>query len=443
MKLHQQEIEAIFKKDPEVDEFMSRVSGNTGMLMLGLKPRNERKESASQIMNRLRSKLRIPGLNAYLSLPASIRIGGRMSGSQYQVSLQGADTTELYKYASIMEQKMHTLPSLTDINSDLKMNNPQVDVQINRDMASAMGVTVQDIEGTLYNAYGTKQISNIYAPNNTYIVILELKPEFKTDPDSLSLLYVQSGNGQLVPLKAVADIKRDIGPLSINHTGHSISVTLSFNLAPGYTLGQAVDEINKMAANVLPASITCSFQGTAQVFESSMKGLGVLLVVAILVIYMVLGILYESFIHPVTILSALPFAGFGGLVTLLLFNVELSIYAFVGVIMLIGLVKKNGIIMIDFAIDVQRSRNLTPEEAIFDACVVRFRPIMMTTMSALMGTLPIALGLGAGAEARQPLGLAVVGGLFFSQLFTLFVTPVFYIYMDRFRLWSVKWFRRE
>jgi HAE1 family hydrophobic/amphiphilic exporter-1 len=342
-----------------------------------------------------------------------------------------------------MEQKMHTLPSLTDINSDLKMNNPQVDVQINRDMAAAKGVTVQDIEGTLYNAYGTKQISNIYAPNNTYIVILEVKPEFKTDPDSLSLLYVQSSNGQLVPLKAVADIKRGIGPLSINHTGHSISVTLSFNLAPGYTLGQAIDEINQMAVNVLPASITCSYQGTAQVFESSMKGLGVLLVVAILVIYMVLGILYESFIHPVTILSALPFAGFGGLVTLLLFNVELSIYAFVGVIMLIGLVKKNGIIMIDFAIDAQRSRNLTPEEAIFDACVVRFRPIMMTTMSALMGTLPIALGLGAGAESRQPLGLAVVGGLFFSQLFTLFVTPVFYIYMDRFRLWTVKWFRRE
>ena len=444
MKLHQQELAEIVKNDPDIVEFMSRAGGNNGMMMLGLKPRNERKESASQIMNRLRGKLsHIPGLNVFLSLPAALRIGGRMSGSQYQVSLQGADTTELYKYASIMEQKMHTLPSLTDINSDLKMNNPQVNVQINRDMAAAKGVTVQDIEATLYNAYGSKQISNIYAANNTYIVILELKPEFKTDPDSLSLLYVQSSNGQLVPLKAVADIKRGIGPLSINHTGHSISVTLSFNLAPGYTLGQAIDEINKMAADVLPASITCSYQGTAQVFESSMKGLGVLLIVAILVIYMVLGILYESFIHPVTILSALPFAGFGGLVTLLLFNVELSIYAFVGVIMLIGLVKKNGIIMIDFAIDVQRSRNLTPEEAIFDACVVRFRPIMMTTMSALMGTLPIALGLGAGAESRQPLGLAVVGGLFFSQLFTLFVTPVFYIYMDRFRLWTVRRFRRE
>jgi len=444
MTLHQNEVAAIVNKDPDVDAFMSNVSGNSGSLMLRLKPRSERKVTADQVINRLRGKFsQIPGINTYLSLPATIRIGGRMSGSQYQVSLQGNDTTELYKYATIMEEKMHGLPSLTDIGSDLKMNNPQVEVQINRDKAAAMGVSVQNIEGALYNAYGTKQISNIYAPNNTYIVIMELKPEFKTDPDSLSSLYVTSSSGQLVPLKAVADIKRDLGPLSINHTGHSISVTLSFNLSPGYTLGQAVTEVNNLSANVLPASITSNFQGTAQVYQSSMKGLGILFIVAILVIYMVLGILYESFIHPITILSALPFAGFGALVTLLLFNVELSIYSFVGVIMLIGLVKKNGIIMIDFAIDAQRSRQLTSEDAIFDACVVRFRPIMMTTMAALMGTLPIALGLGAGAESRQPLGLAVVGGLLFSQFFTLFVTPVFFIYMERFRIWSGKLFKSE
>jgi HAE1 family hydrophobic/amphiphilic exporter-1 len=342
-----------------------------------------------------------------------------------------------------MEEKMRGISGLTDISSDLEMKNPQVEVKINRDKATSMGVSVESIESTLYSAYGAKQISNIYAPNNTYVVILELKPEFRTDPNSLSLLYVTSNNGQLVPLKAVADIETNLGPLSINHTGHSISVTLSFNLSPGFSLGQAVAEIDNLAANILPAGITYNYKGTAQAYQSSMKGLGILLVVAILVIYMVLGILYESFIHPITILSALPFAGFGGLITLLILKPELNIYAFVGVIMLIGLVKKNGIIMIDFAIDAQRSRNLTPEEAIFDACVVRFRPIMMTTMAALMGTFPIALGLGAGAESRQPLGLAVVGGLFFSQLFTLFVTPVFYLYMDRFRIWTGRHFSRN
>ncbi len=444
MVRHQQDVTAIVQKDPDVEAFMSRIGGNTGNVMIHLKPRSERESSADQIVNRLRAKLsQIPGLNVFLSTPTPISVGGRMSRSQYQISLQGPDTTELYKYASIMEEKMHGLSCVTDISSDLEMKNPQVEVKINRDKATAMGVSVESIEDTLYNAYGSKQISNIYAPNNTYVVILELKPEFRTDPNSLSLLYVTSSKGQLVPLKAVADIETNLGPLSINHTGHSISVTLSFNLSSGFSLGQASTEIDNLAANILPASITCSYKGTAEAYQSSMKGLGVLLIVAILVIYMVLGILYESFIHPVTILSALPFAGFGGLVTLLLFNVELSIYAFVGVIMLIGLVKKNGIMMIDFAIDAQRSRNLTPEEAIFDACVVRFRPIMMTTMSALMGTLPIAFGLGAGAESRQPLGLAVVGGLFFSQLFTLFVTPVFYLYMDRFRLWIGKWFNRE
>jgi hydrophobic/amphiphilic exporter-1 (mainly G- bacteria), HAE1 family len=444
MTEYQQKAADILKQDPDIDAFMSNVGGgrgasgtNGGSMIVTLKDRSERDSTADQIIGRLRGKLsQIPGLNVFLLNPPPITVGGSFSKSQYQVSLQGPDTTELYKYASIMEEKMRALPGITDVSSDLEMKNPMVEVKINRDKAASLGVTVQGIESTLSNAYGSNQISNIYEPTNTYVVILELKPEFRKDPKDLSLLYVPSSKGQLVPLSAVADITTDVGPLSINHTGQTISVTLSYNLLSGYSLGQSVTEINNLAANILPAGISLSYQGTAQAYQSSMKGLGILLIVAILVIYMVLGILYESFIHPVTILSALPFAGFGGLATLLFFNVELSIYAFVGIIMLIGLVKKNGIMMVDFAIEAQRSRQLSPEDAIFDACVVRFRPIMMTTMAALIGTLPIALGLGAGAESRKPLGLAVVGGLFFSQLFTLFVTPVFFIYMERFRIWA-------
>jgi hydrophobic/amphiphilic exporter-1 (mainly G- bacteria), HAE1 family len=445
MASHQQVVSDIVQKDPDVEAFMSNVNtSDTGRVIMRLKPRSERKASIAQVIDRLRRKLsQIPGMQVFLQNPPTLRIGGVLTKGLYQVTLEGPDTTELYKYAAIFEEKMRGLPGLTDINSDLELKNPQVEVQINRDKALTFGVTVEKIESALNYAYGTAQISNIYAPNNTYIVILELKPEFRTDPEKLSMLYVTSNTGQLVPLQAVADIKTDNGPLSINHTGQEISVTLSFDLITGYTLGQAVTEINTLATSVLPASISLVYQGSAQAFESSMRGLGLLLIVAVLVIYMVLGILYESFIHPVTILSALPFAGFGGLVTLMFFNIELNIYAFVGIIMLIGLVKKNGIMMVDFAIEAQRNRHLGPENAIFDACVVRFRPIMMTTMAALMGTLPIALGLGAGAESRRPLGLAVVGGLFFSQLFTLFVTPVFFIYMERFRIWSGKGFSKD
>jgi len=444
MTRYHEEAGKILQSDPDVETFMSNVGSNSGMMMISLKDRSKRESTSEQVANRLRNKLsQIPGVNVFLSVPASINIGGRSTRSLYQISLQGPDTTELYKYAAIMQAKMKELPGLTDISSDLEMKNPQIEVNINRDKAAALGVSANTIESTLYDAYGSKQISTIYSSSNTYSVILELKPEFNRDIDSFSSLYMTSSNGQLVPLRAVADIKTGLGPLSISHTGHQISVTLSFNLLPGKSLGDAVNEVNTLAANVLPSTITCRLQGTAQAYQSSMQGLGVILIVAVLVIYMVLGILYESFIHPVTILSALPFAGFGGLFTLLIFNVELNIYAFVGIIMLIGLVKKNGIMMVDFAIEAQRSRNLTSRDAIFDACVVRFRPIMMTTMAALMGTLPIAIGFGAGSESRKPLGLAVVGGLFFSQLFTLFVTPVFYLYMDRFRVWSGRLFRRD
>ena len=450
MMKHQQAVAAVVRKDPDVKSFFSTMgargsrSSNTGVLFMHLKPRSERKYSADQIIERLRPKLaKIPGIMAFLQNLPPIQIGGHLTKAQYQVTLQGADTGELYKFAPIFETKMHSLEGLHDITSDLEIKNPQVTVEIDRNKAAAMGVTAEAIENTLYYAYGSREISTIYTRNNTYRVIMEVETHFKRDPSALSLLYVRSRDGQLVPLKTIANITQDLGPLSINHTGQAPSVTLSFNLNPEFPLSKAISQVENLARKTLPADINTSFQGTAEAFRSSITGLGLLLLMAILVIYMVLGILYESFIHPITILSALPFAGFGALVTLLLFRIDLSIYAFVGIIMLVGLVKKNGIIMIDFALEAERKEGKGPVEAIHEACIVRFRPIMMTTMAALMGTLPIALGFGAGAESRRPLGLAVVGGLLFSQFLTLVVTPVFYVYMDEFQSFLSRRFKRR
>ena len=441
---HQKAVAAIVAQDGALEGFMSSCgnrgnnvnANNSGLVFARLKPRKERDVTPEQIIARLRPKLaQIPGIRVFLQNPPPIRIGGNLTKSQYQYTLQNPDTEELYRYAPVLEEKMKSVPGLLDVTSDLQLKNPQVVIDIDRDKAAAVGLTAARIEDALYTAYGSRQISTIFAPNNQYQVIMEVKTEFQRDPSALSLLYVRSAKGVLVPLSSVARLKEGTGPLTVNHAGQLPAVTISFNLKEGAAIGDAVAAVDKLARQVLPASVKTSFMGTAQAFQASLQGLGLLLFVAILVIYMVLGILYESFLHPLTILSALPFAGFGALVTLLIFNVELSIYAFVGVIMLVGLVKKNGIMMVDFAIEARREGK-DAATAIYDACVVRFRPIMMTTMAALMGTLPIALGFGAGAESRRPLGLAVVGGLVFSQFLTLFVTPVFYVYMEQFREWS-------
>jgi HAE1 family hydrophobic/amphiphilic exporter-1 len=451
MREHQLAAMKIVAADPNVDGFISVIGTGTGSASLNngrmfFRLKDKRKLNANQIIQELRVKFaQMPGMNVYLRNPPIIPIGGMASKALYQYSLQDTDVQELFHWAPILTDKLAHEPGFQDVTTDLQIAAPQVNVQIDRDKAAALGVTPEQIENGLYDAYGERQASTIYADVAEYWVVFEVLPQFQRDPDALAQLYISSsvtgtnGTPKLIPLSAVAKLTRSIGPTSISHVGQLPSVTISFNLAPAVSLGTAVGQLQKIETDMhLPATITGSFQGAAAVFQSSQAGLLVLLVVSILVIYIILGILYESFIHPLTILSGLPSAGFGALLTLMVFGLDLNIYGFVGLVMLVGLVKKNAIMMIDFAINAQREHGKSPADAIHEGCLLRFRPIMMTTMCALMATLPIALGLGAGGESRRTLGLTVVGGLIVSQCLTLYITPVVYLYMESFQEWATR-----
>ena len=438
MAQRQKAVADILQADPNVANAVAFSSdSNVAYLFSMMKPRAERKLSVDQTIEELRPKLgRVPGILAFLQNPPPITINGQFTTSVYQITVQSVNLNEIYEWTPKLTDKIRTLPGFTDVNSDLLISSPQVKVNIDRDRALSLGVTPEQIQNALYTAYGDRQVSNIYAPANQYSVILEVQPEYKRSPDALEKLYIRSSNQKLVPLDGVAQVARTVGPLSVNHFGQLPAATVSFNLRPGFSLGEAAKRVNEAVRELrIPASVTTSFQGTVKEFQESFQNLTILLVVAILVIYIVLGVLYESFIHPITILSGLPSAVFGALLTLALFGKQLDLFAFVGLIMLFGVVKKNAIMMIDFAIQVRRVEDLSAAEAIYRGCILRFRPIMMTTMAALLGTLPIALGYGEGADARQPLGLAVVGGLVVSQFLTLYITPVLYLYLEQLQIW--------
>ena len=437
MARHTRAMAEIVRAQPYQDAVGAFVmGGNQAFFFARMKPRDQRTVTVDQAIEQLRPQLfAVPGIFAFLQNPPPITVGGQNTSSVYQLTLQSTNLQEIYNWAPRLMGKMAQMPGFVDVNTDMQISSPQVMVDIDRDRAESLGVTPVQVQNAMFSAFGQRQASIIYAPANQYLVILEVDPKYQRTPEALSKLYIRSSNGSLVPLDAVTTSKRQTGPLNINHFGQLPAVTLSFNLRPGHSLGEAAQQVDAAIADLrMPPTVTTSFQGTVKEFQSSFRNLSILLIVAILVIYIVLGILYESFIHPITILSGLPSAVFGALLTLTIFHKELDLFAFVGIIMLFGVVKKNAIMMIDFAIGAQR-QGRTPEEAIWQGCLLRFRPIMMTTVAALFGTLPIALGYGEGADARQPLGLAVVGGLVLSQFLTLYITPVIYLYLERLQAW--------
>ncbi len=439
----------IIQKNPNVEAVMSTagqgtggvVGSNIGRIIVRLKPRSERTVGADSVIQELRRSFAggAQGLRVFMNNPPAIRIGGLISSGDYQLVLQGSNQKQLYEASQTLESRLRESRMLQDVNSSLELSNPEIQIDILRDRAAVLGVSPQQVETALYNAYGGRRISTLYGSTDQYNIMLELDPKFQRDINALRSLFVQSSTGQMIPIQAVADIKMGVGPVSVNHYGQLLSVVLSFNLAPGLSVGDAVTHVKELAGETLPAGVSFSVAGNAQAFEEAFRTLPILLLITVLVIYMVLAILYEHYGHPITILTALPFAGFGALLMLLLAGQELNVFSFVGIILLVGLVKKNGIMMVDFAIQLEREKGLSPAEAIVEASMVRFRPIMMTTMAAICATLPLALGTGTGSEMRQPLGIAVVGGLVFSQMLTLYVTPTFYVSMDR----VVTFFRRR